>query len=171
MTQTDLFKTHADGIIPARSAVFCPNECHRYLLTRTWDSGYGTMLFVMLNPSTADANMDDPTIRRCMGFARREHFGGIEVVNLYAYRATDPRELNRASNVVGRENDQYILEAVERAGMVVAAWGGNVGPHSARVDAVRAILCDEVWAFGFTKSKRPRHPLMLAKNTPLERLK
>jgi hypothetical protein len=86
---------------------------------------------MMLNPSTADAFDDDPTIRKCVGFAKRWGQGGIQVVNLYAYRATDPKELKlahaRGVNVVGPENDQAIVDAmrVRLGGKIVAAWGGK----------------------------------------------
>ena len=95
---------------------------YRYLLTRRWGLGPAA-LFVMLNPSTADDVDDDPTIRRCVGFARRWRLGGLEVVNLYALRATDPRDLFAHRAPVGRDNDDAISDAVARAAHIVVAWG------------------------------------------------
>lgn len=85
------------------------SECgtYRYWLCREWSPGLDSLVWLMLNPSTADATQDDPTIRRCMGFARRWGYGGITVVNLYAYRATNPRDLLTAADPVGPENDRY----------------------------------------------------------------
>ena len=97
-----------------RTALFSPCGRFRYRLGRRWGEG-PTIAFVLLNPSTADDQRDDPTIRRCIGFARRLGFGGLEVVNLYAYVATDPAELRRVGYLVGDENDGHMLEAV-RAG-------------------------------------------------------
>jgi hypothetical protein len=87
---------------------------HRYLLTRIWDKATPPVCFIMLNPSTADHHRDDPTIKRCMGFARRWGHGGIQVVNLFAYRATDPKELYMLgySEAVGPFNQRYIAEAL-----------------------------------------------------------
>jgi hypothetical protein len=117
------------------------------------------MLLVMLNPSTADEQEDDPTIRRCVSFARREAYAAREVVNLYAYRATDPSDLDSVSDPVGPENDRAILLAAGSAGVIVAAWGAH------RLAALRAphvlhLLDDrDVRALGLTKSGQPRHPL------------
>jgi len=118
----------------------------------------------MLNPSTADAQRDDPTIRRCTGFARRWGFGGIEVVNLFAWRATKPEELRRASDPVGRLNDRAILRAARECAMTIAAWG-NHGAWMGRTDRVLEILrgvC-EVRVFGLTAIGQPKHPLYLSR--------
>jgi hypothetical protein len=96
----------------------------RYRLFRKWGCG-SPLLFVMLNPSTADGEKDDATIRRCLRFAMAHDFGELEVVNLFAYRATDPKELRRAGYPVGPENDQHITDAVREAAAVCLAWGSN----------------------------------------------
>lgn len=139
--------------------------CYRYVLTRDVDSfGDGAVAFVMLNPSTADATSDDPTIRRCRGFARRLGFARLVVVNLFALRSTDPAEIDRAQDPVGRDNDDHIYLQTKDARMVIAAWGV---PQSARVeqraDAVTRTLAltRDVHALGLSKDGHPRHPLYL----------
>lgn len=131
---------------------------HRYSLTRTWDPSAKHLVFILLNPSTADAMQDDPTIRRCIGFANRWGFGGIVVVNLYAYRATKPRDMLAAADPVGPENDRIIAEIVEGK-TVVAAWG-TLAKHQ-RVAEVLALLpaATQLLALEITKYGHPRHPL------------
>lgn len=139
---------------------------YRYSLTRTWDFGVTRCVFLMLNPSTADALQDDPTIRRCIGFAKREHFGGIEVLNLYAYRATNPRDMLAAADPVGPENDRILAErTVGRT--VIAAWGVNAA--ATRVATVLELLPSTVklFALGATRDGHPRHPLYVRGDAPL----
>lgn len=100
---------------------------YRYNLTREWDDSLPRLLFVMLNPSTADDEVDDPTIRRCISRAKGNSFGSVEVVNLFAYRATNPDELKRTEDPVGPENDKHIIEAVNRAHTIIIAWGTKGG--------------------------------------------
>lgn len=108
-----------------RGALLSEDGRYRYRLWRLWDELAPVMTWVMLNPSTADAEVDDPTIRKCIGFAKQHHYGGIVVVNLFAYRATDPKELGKVKDPVGPENDQHILWACTAPLMlsVVAGWG------------------------------------------------
>src|SRR6185369_17379869 len=93
---------------------------YRYSLRREWIGGAGTVCFIMLNPSTADASVDDPTIRRCIGFAQRWGYQILEVVNLYAYRATRPRDMFAAADPVGPENEYYLCKAALGAGLRIA---------------------------------------------------
>jgi hypothetical protein len=144
-----------------RSAIFDPTGAYRYSLTRLWEPSLPRLCFVMLNPSTADAERDDPTIRRCVGFARWG-YGGLEVVNLYAFRATRPDALFRAPDPIGPENDRHIREAVARAALVVAAWG-NHGAKGNRGMATLPLLT-EVYCLGMTALREPRHPLYTAKD-------
>lgn len=139
---------------------------YRYSLRRAWgDSGRCT--FVMLNPSTADATQDDPTIRRCLGFARRLGCGELVVVNLYAWRATDPAALRRASDPFGPHNFAAVAQAACDAKYVVAAWGVNAQPEPALY--ARRLLNEygKVYALGFTKDGHPRHPLYVKADAPL----
>src|ERR1700731_2978902 len=111
------------SLLLERDAVISDCGRSRYLLRRTWDHDKPRALFVMLNPSTADAEVDDPTIRSCMRLAKQMGHGSFEVVNLFAWRATDPRELHTASDPVGPENDRVIEAAVNRCDIVICAWG------------------------------------------------
>src|SRR5689334_18589152 len=120
---------------PTGGALFDPTGRYRYRLWRQWDPAKPAVAFVMLNPSTADATTDDPTIRRCFGFAQGWGFGRLEVVNLFALRATDPRELARHPDPVGPANDAHIAAALALTDQAVAAWGcgGALRERGARV--------------------------------------
>jgi hypothetical protein len=133
------------------------------LLTREF-GGESTCVFVMLNPSTADAKHDDPTIRRCIGFAKREGFGRLEVVNLFGFRATSPSDLFASDDPVGQENDRVVKEALAHADQVIAAWGNYGGVDRGRVEAISRIIGQSgksVRCLGLTASGQPRHPLYL----------
>lgn len=145
----------------------------RYLLWREVAPLFnkGTVLFVMLNPSNADAQDDDPTMTRAISFAERLGYRRIEVVNLYAFRSPYPSDLARAVDPVGPQNDRHIDEAVARADCVIVAWGGfDKLPKrlnaQARAAEVLARIADPK-CLGTTVDGNPRHPLMLAKTTPL----
>ena len=155
---------------------------YRYSLTREWTptifSPYAEIMrcvFIGLNPSTADAEKDDPTIRRCIGFARRFGCSSLEMVNLFAYRATNPRELQSSrlrKNVYGPENSRHIIEAARRGIYIIAAWGRP------RWDFVRATAETVIkmlelrkiflHCLGKTSEGFPRHPLYLPKDAKLE---
>jgi hypothetical protein len=127
----------------------------------------------MLNPSTADAEEDDPTIRRCMGFAKAWGCGGVNVVNLYAWRATLPSEMFRAQidelDIVGPENDDYLLACRMASHQdqtpVVAAWGTNA--RSERVDQVLELLGPGLQCLGRNQDGSPKHPLYIKGGTRL----
>ena len=156
-----------------RDAILSPCGRYRYSLTRSWGEG-SRVLFVMLNPSTADAAVDDPTIRRCIGFARSWGHGSLEVVNLWAFRATEPSELRaalkRGEDAIGPFNDHFIARAAERAQLIVAAWGAHIAgaKMQTRATVVRAALGASVSCLGWSSGNQPRHPLMLAAATALE---
>jgi hypothetical protein len=139
-------------------ATFSHDRRYRYRLWRRWDPSLSVVAFVMLNPSTADASRDDPTIRRCIGFAKRWGFAGIEIVNVFGFRATDPGALRRASDPIGPRNARHIRRAAEGAALVVAAWGAD------RAVATRAAtlpreLRRRMRCLGVTRSGAPKHPL------------
>lgn len=156
-----------------RSAVLSDDGLYRYALVRRWGTGLPAQ-FVMLNPSTADADVDDPTIRRCVGFARALDCAGIVVVNLYAYRATKPADLWRAEDPVGPAADHYLRGVAERSwtsgAPLIAAWGANAKP--ARVTTAVELVASvgaRFTALGITNAGAPRHPLYLpaaARPTP-----
>ena len=142
-----------------REATFSPDRVYRYGLARTWAPELPTLLLVGLNPSTADETRDDPTIRRCLGFARSWGYGRLIVANLFAFRATHPRELRRAADPVGPDNDTWLLRYAARAERIVAAWG-NDGCYQGRDRAVRALLPD-LYCIRRNRSGQPAHPLYL----------
>ena len=144
------------------SAVLSDCGRFRYRLGRRWGDG-AALAFIMLNPSTADATSDDATIRRCIRFTREHGFDAIDVVNLFAYRATDPRDLARAGFPVGPENDGHIEDAAAKAGNICVAWGAH--PEAdARAEGVLRMLFRinvEPRCLRITRSGYPQHPLML----------
>jgi len=155
-------------------ARFSADRSYRYLLGRElsmqqgdlfsgWQAppGRGTLLFVMLNPSTASARKDDPTLRRCLGFARRWGFARLEVVNLFAWVASDPRDLKAATEPVGPRNNAMIRARARAADRVVCAWGAH-GGHLGRDTEVLALLRRvraPLFHLGLTREGHPRHPL------------
>lgn len=142
------------------SAELSPDGVYRYRLDRAWDDSLPRLVFLMLNPSTADATRDDPTLRRCMSFTRSLGHGSLSVVNLYALRTADPRELRLHHDPVGPLNDDHISETVLNAGTVIAGWGTNAWDH-ARVERVCSLVAGPIHALGLTKDGHPRHPLYL----------
>ena len=149
------------------SATFDSTRTYRYRLTRTWDPDGPRVNFLMLNPSTADAFKLDPTVRRCVGFARTWGFGSLEVTNIFAFRATDPMVLVAQPEPVGAGNDRAILDAARMADRVVAAWGVR-GCHRDRDNEVAALLADigvRPVALRVTKQGHPAHPLYIAGDT------
>jgi hypothetical protein len=155
-----------DALISGGSAWFSDDRAYRYLLTRTWGTA-PLMTWIMLNPSTADAAADDPTIRRCRNFARREGCGGIQVVNLFALRSTDPLLLRGHSDPVGPSNDEAI--GAFATGLVVAAWGagGSLNGRSRAVGALLAAAGVRLLCLGVTARGEPRHPLYARSDAPL----
>ena len=150
------------------AAVFSPDRQYRYVLRRTIGLGDGRCLFIMLNPSTADETQNDPTIRRCMGFARDWGYGTLEVCNLFALRSTDPKALYQADDPVGPLNDATIMYTAQRANRIVLAWGVH-GGFQDRGDQVRVALDRngfEAVCLGMTLSGEPKHPLFLPRSTP-----
>ncbi len=143
------------------TALFSPCRTYRYDLWREWIGGDGYAMFVGLNPSTAGESNDDPTIRRCIDFAKSWGFSALCMTNLFAFRATLPEAMKAASDPVGPGNDQRLLEAAQSAGLVIAAWGTN-GAHLGRAAAVRRML-PSLHYLRLTKGGQPGHPLYLPK--------
>lgn len=126
------------------------------------------MCFVGLNPSTADGLVDDPTVRRCMGFAASWGFDAIEMLNLFAWRATDPADMKRAGDPIGPDNDQWLISAHERNSLIIACWGVH-GTWLGR-DQQALQMLGHVHHLGLTKHGMPRHPLYLRADTRPEPL-
>jgi hypothetical protein len=145
---------------------------YRYLLRRTWDAKKPRALLVMLNPSTADAKRDDPTIKSCVRLLSALHYGSMEVVNLFAWRATEPDELYHTANTIGPNNDGGIGAAVNRCDVVICAWGAHPVAEKRAREIISLIQSHRpaVFCFGKTKSGAPKHPLYIKTGTPLETL-
>lgn len=152
------------------TATFSPCRTYRYALTRWWDLDRPWAAFIMLNPSTADALVDDPTVRRCLSFAKSWAAGGLVVLNLYALRATDPKMLRGHPDPVGPDNDRLIASLVSGEtllGPVVCAWGAHPGT-AARSDRVLTLLRNRAirpLCLGTTRDGHPRHPLYVRGDT------
>ncbi len=156
---------------PAMSAVISDCGKYRYHLTRRISDVARRIVWILTNPSVADAEKNDPTIRRVIGFSRRLGYGMISVVNMYAFRATLPFDLTRTADPVGPDNDAWIRNAVGGADLVVAAWGAPTFA-SQRAEELRRLLRDRkvsLWCLGQTAKGHPRHPLYLPKDAPLYR--
>lgn len=157
----------------ARSSAYISLDgMYRYNLTRNWgDTPYDPcMTFIGLNPSTADAEKDDPTIRRCIGFAKREGFTRLVMLNLFAFRATDPKALITADDPVGPDNNSELM-AWMTSPVIVACWGAN--PTNGRAVAMKAMVRNcgaKLYCFGKTKDGHPKHPLYLPADAPLSLL-
>lgn len=153
-----------------RDAVFSECGRYRYLLRRTWDHGKPRALFVMLNPSTANAKDDDPTIRSCVRLMRALGYGSIEVVNLFGLITPDPSELFKSDAPIGPNNERAVHAAIVRCDVVIFAWGAF--PAAERksqffrewVKAYRPA----VYCLGKTKSGAPKHPLYIKSGTSLQ---
>lgn len=153
----------------ATCAVLSDCKKFRYSLTRIWDDSKPRVLFIMLNPSTADAEKEDPTIRRCIGFAKDWGYGGLYVVNLFALRATNPKELLTAPFVVGVENEKWIRRMSSLAHLVVCAWGNSsiVSKLQKRLDPNWKPLSwinKPLHYLELSNDGTPKHPLYLPKN-------
>lgn len=146
-----------------RSAVLSRDGHYRYALRRVWDERGRTVLFVALNPSTADHRVDDPTIRRCIAFARAWGFGQLTVANVFAFRTPSPRVLLAATDPVGPRNDEWIRRLAREADVTIAAWG-NHGAYMRRDDAVLALL-DTPQCLAVTQRGQPKHPLYILGST------
>ncbi len=149
------------------SAIFSPCRGYRYVLTRIWNAESPAVAWIGLNPSTADETMDDPTIRRCMGFARQWGCGGIIMLNLFAYRSTDPRKLHEMGRAacIGRKNDKHIRRIVDQGHSIVAAWGAHGALHGRGAEVSTLVGPGRLKCLGTTKDGHPRHPLYLRADT------
>lgn len=146
-------------------ALFSPDRAHRYLLGRRWVPELGkTAVFLMLNPSTADAFKLDPTLRRCKDFAQRWGCGGMAIVNLYAYRATKPKVMLAAPDPVGPANDTVIAAVsahLGERGVFVAGWGnhGAAGGRGAAMSSLLFHIARDTYCLAMNSSGHPQHPL------------
>lgn len=135
---------------------------YRYALWREWDDSRPRVLFVALNPSTADHRRDDPTIRRCLGFARDWGFGSLAVANLFAFRTPEPRLLRLAAEPIGPRNDRWLTRLSTDAQLTIVAWGSQ-GDFLARAGRV-ALRLHDCHCLGTTRTGAPRHPLYVRRD-------
>lgn len=157
-----------------RTAILSKCERYRYELTRSWTvkKSRGTCVYICLNPSTADAHLDDPTVKQCVGFAKLWGYRKMVIVNLFCYRATDYREMLRHDNLHGTWCMKYLRKWIKRGDLIVPAWGGHGKAHDkdlivtdliVELGALRKVKC-----FGYTMDGNPRHPLYLPRDSTLE---
>lgn len=155
-----------------RGAVIAQDRRYRYNLTREWGGEGGRVCWIMLNPSTADGEKDDATIRRCIDYSQRWGYSSLVVVNLFAYRSTDPRHLRRrlmfGDDIVGPDNDEWITKEAKASELLVAAWGVNGRLEDRDVEVIMLLQPRPLHALATTVAGHPSHPLRLSKSlTPV----
>lgn len=152
-----------------RKTIFSDDRIYRYVLWREWDMMNSEYLMVIgVNPSTADETQDDPTIRKCIGFAKRWGFGALCMTNLFAFRATDVRKMKGYPKPIGGENDRWIASSARHAGRIIAAWGVNGGFMARDTEVLK--LIDGVECLRLTKHGFPEHPLYVPYETTPKKL-
>lgn len=153
-------------------AALSEDRRYRYSLIRQWDSALPNLVWVGLNPSTADETLNDPTVRRVVGFSRAWGYGGVILLNLFAFRATNPKELRAVDDPVGPGNDAALINLC-RGSEVVLAWGSH-GGLLGRGEAVKSLLrpvARQLYCLGYTKEGQPKHPLYLPKTVALNEVR
>jgi hypothetical protein len=152
-----------------RGATFSPDRKYRYKLWRVWDTGLPMVLFICLNPSTANENKDDPTVRRIIGFGKDWNYGGIYLGNLFAYCTSDPSKLDIVEDPVGPATDALILEMALQCEMVVVAWGVHGDKHGRGNMIIRELKrLHTIRCFGINANGQPKHPLYIPAGAGLE---
>jgi hypothetical protein len=157
-------------ILNPRSAVFSTDRRYRYALIRSWHPGLKPLLFIGLNPSTANEITDDPTIARLTHRAYLSGYGSLMVANLFALVSSEPSRLLSEQDPVGPDTDAYLGEMVRCAGMVLVAWGSFTGVRqlmNKRIDEIRKLV-QEPYCLGTTKDGFPKHPLYISYKVPFE---
>lgn len=154
-----------------KDAILDDERKYRYVLKRQWGSSQDNFInFILLNPSTADENIDDPTIRACIAFAQNWRYDGMWVTNLFALRATKPSVLKKAKDPMGELNDFYIKKYAKRSKTVVFAWGnhGNFLDRSKQVQHLLSHITKPN-CLQILKNGNPKHPLYVNRNTKMMR--
>ncbi len=140
------------------------NNEYRYALRRVWDASLGSVLFVMMNPSTADPFVDDPTVAKCQRYARAWGYGTLWVGNTFAYRATNQKHLMQVADPVGPQNDEWLLKMAAQAGIIVLAYGKphkNLCQRGRDVAALLRGAGHELHVLKLCNDGTPSHPLYL----------
>lgn len=149
-----------------KEALLSEDRVYRYSLSRIWDESKPYVLFVGLNPSMADENEDDPTIRRCIDYAKSWGYGGLKMANLFAYRATLPSDLKKAEEPIGTDNNTHIKDMSSNAAVTVVAWS-NDGTYLERDKKVLSLINNPM-CLNINKSGQPSHPLYQKKDLKLK---
>jgi len=151
--------------VSGSGAQFSFDRRYRYKLWREWDSTKGCVAFIGLNPSTADEKKNDPTVTRCINYAKAWGDGRLVMLNIFSFMATDPKEMKNYHEPVGPDNDEAILAVASQADLVVVCWGAH-GAHLDRGMRVATLLAArdvEMTCLGTTTAGHPKHPLYLKK--------
>lgn len=139
---------------------------YRYTLLRIWDSSKPRIVFIGLNPSVADEQQDDNTVRKCINIARRDGYGSMIMLNAYAYRSTDPKALETQQNVVGTHNDHHIAQACKGVDKIVVAWG-NHATDDRHLTLLKVLDGHQLYCFAKNNNGKPKHPLYVSLKAPL----
>ena len=142
-----------------KSAILSEDRKYRYVLSRIWDETKPKVMIIGLNPSTADETEDDPTIGRCISFSKSWGYGGVYMLNLFAFRATQPKDMFNAQNPIGLENNSYIEIYSKKVDKIVCAWG-NHGTYKNRGNEIREKF-DKLFYLKLNQTGEPAHPLYL----------
>ena len=145
-----------------KKANISKDKIYRYTLSRTWDSTKPTVLFIGLNPSIADENIDDPTVTRCINFAKDWGYGTLLMANLFAFRSTYPKEIYLIDDPIGKDNDHYLLECVKQSDLIIACWGNN-GTYMDREKIIKELV-PNLYCLQKNKNGTPHHPLRLPRD-------
>ncbi len=143
-----------------------PNNEYRYVLHRVWDSSKPKIAFIGLNPSTANEQIDDNTVRKCINIAKRDGYGQMTMLNAYAYRSTDPKALTAQPNAVGTYNDHHITKECKTADKIVVAWG-NHATEDRHYTLLKVLDGYQLWCFAKNNNGKPKHPLYVSLKAPL----
>jgi len=142
-----------------KDAIISSDDKYRYVLSRIWDESKSKVMIIGLNPSTADASYDDPTIRKCIKYAKSWGYGGIYMLNLFAFRASKPKIMFSVDEPIGVENNQYLMDYSLKCDKVVCAWGSD-GNYKNRSSEIKSKLSN-LHYLARNKSGEPSHPLYL----------
>jgi len=142
-----------------KNAILSEDRKYRYVLSRIWDETKPKVMIIGLNPSTADETEDDPTIGRCISFSKSWGYGGVYMLNLFAFRATQPKDMFNAQNPIGLENNSYIEIYSKKVDKIVCAWG-NHGTYKNRGNEIREKF-DKLFYLKLNQTGEPAHPLYL----------
>ncbi|MBU0467052.1 MAG: DUF1643 domain-containing protein [Nanoarchaeota archaeon] len=145
-------------------ALFSECEKYRYKLKRKWDNNLPQIMFIGLNPSTADEIKNDPTVSRMINYAKQWGYGSVSVCNVFAFRATFPKDLKNTKELVGRENDKSITEEAQSSEKIVIAWGNHALFMNRNIEMMSLLHKHELFCIGVNKNGEPKHVLYLKKD-------